>query len=144
MPKREAPGSAPVKAETKKTDEVKSTGKKVVEKFPLTEKAKKFIEKVEKGLTSKIFETREVEAGKTGTAKHRVVFITFSETPKSDTHPELTEEDDQFNVETIKKILFYYHTAKDAPDQGLELLQVIAPDEEEGFHLFAYQEFSEK
>ena len=142
MPRRDTPAQKPVKTEKTSTDEVK--GKKIVEKFPLTEKAKKFLERVEKGLSGKIFETREVEAGKTGTAKHRVVFITFSETPKSDTHPEMTEQDDVFNVEKIKDILFYYHTSKDAPEQGLELIQIIAPDAEEGFHLFAYQELSDK
>lgn len=142
MPRRDTPAKEPVKTEKKGTAEV--SGKKIVEKFPLTEKAKKFLEKVEKGLSGKIFETREVEAGKAGTAKHRVVFITFSETPKSDTHPEMTEQDDVFNVEKIKDILFYYHTSKDAPEQGLELIQIIAPDAEEGFHLFAYQELSDK
>lgn len=145
MPRRT---TAPVGDESKKTTPAPKTEgeKKVVEKFPATEKLKKFLEKAEKGLSKLIFETREIEVGKTGEAKSRIVYVSFAPTPKGEDHEELTPEDDVFNVQKIKDVLFHYHTSEYTDQAGMVLImQVLQPalDDPNGFHLLAYQEIKE-
>lgn len=137
-PKTEAKSNKTTKRPAEKQD------KKVVEKFPTLEKAKKYLEKVRKGLSGEIFDAKEIEAGKQGEQKVRIVFMNFSKVPKSDSHEELTPEEDAYNVERIKDALFYYHTGKDDSSDNAVVLQVITPADEDGFHLLAYQEISDK
>lgn len=141
MPKRaEKPEAVkePVAKNASKTE------KKVVEKFPTIEKAKKFLEKVRKGLSAELFDVREVEAGRAGEQKVKIAFLNFCKTPKGDGHEEMTKEEDAYNVECIKDVLFYYHTGTAGDNDSAVVLQVITPAEEGGFHLLAYQEVSDK
>ena len=132
-PARKAPAKAAGKAE-----------KKVVEKFPMLEKAKKFLEKVRKGLGDEVFDAKEVEAGKQGEQKMKIVFLNFCLDEKTKDHDELTPEEDAYNVECIKEVLFYYHTGVDSSTDSAVVLQVVPPLDGDGFHLLAYQEIQDK
>lgn len=146
MPKRAekaevATKAAPTKRPTRKaeTEKPKDGGeKKIVEKFPLYEKAKKFLEKVEKGLSTKVYEFRETEVGKAGEKRQRMVFLNFAETKKLE-DGELVGSDLDYNIATIKEVLYYYHTASDNSNSNVVALQVLAPEGEPA--LLVYQEF---
>lgn len=145
MPKRGE--SAPVGATATKTAPASKTAgaQKVVEKFPTTEKLKKFLEKAEKGLSKQLFNVKEIEAGKQGEQKNRIVFFTFAENPAKEDQDGLTPEEDQFNVQKIKDVLFHYHTMEFEQAGTVIVLQVSRPmpDDPSGYHLLSYQEYKD-
>ena len=121
----------PVRNEAEKTGEKKAPAAKakapeVVKVHPLETRVIKFLEDVEKGLSKRVNEKMLRQVADANGGKVPVLFVSFSPNGEAD-----DGIDDEFNVATIKEVLFSYHSAKDkAPTGGKELvLEVLAPEE---------------
>lgn len=125
---------------TEKAPEVKetttdTTAPKTVQKSPLEEKVKKFLDEVNPTIKDKIQEKLERVVA-SGGEKTNVLFLRFSKNASDE------EVDDEVNVETIKEILFAFHTMPENHKSGKALMVEIVPKTEDDPHTMCFYEVS--
>lgn len=130
MPKR---GTTAEKPEAKATEKGNET--KTVKKSPLEEKVKKFLDEVNPELQGKIQERLE-RVVSAGGEKNNVLFLRFSDSSEDE------EVNDEANVEAIKEILFFYHTAPEKIKSGKAMVVEIVPKTEDDPHTICFYEVS--
>lgn len=125
---------------TEKAPEVKetttdTTAPKTVQKSLLEEKVKKFLDEVNPTIKDKIQEKLERVVA-SGGEKTNVLFLRFSKNASDE------EVDDEVNVETIKEILFAFHTMPENHKSGKALMVEIVPKTEDDPHTMCFYEVS--
>lgn len=134
-------GKTTEKTETAKVGDVKeqttdtTATPKTVQKSLLEEKVKKFLDEVNPTIKDKIQEKLERVVA-SGGEKTNVLFLRFSKNSSDE------EVDDEVNVETIKEILFAFHTMPENHKSGKALMVEIVPKTEDDPHTMCFYEVS--
>lgn len=121
--------------EVKKVTTDTSNAPKTVQKSPLEEKVKKFLDEINPTIKDKIQEKLERVVA-SGGEKTNVLFLRFSKSSSDEV------VDDEVNVETIKEILFAFHTIPETHKSDKALMVEIVPKTEDDPHTMCFYEVS--
>lgn len=106
-----------------------------VQKSLLDEKVKKFLDEVNPDIKNRIQEKLE-RVVKSDGEKINVLFMRFSKTSADEV------VDEETNVETMKEILFAFHTTPDTHKSGKAMMVEIVPKTEDDPHTMCFYEVS--
>lgn len=140
MPKRsEAKATeAPAVEETKQDTSAKAGA--TTKKLPLTERVKKFFDKIDPELNKNVHEMSEQVVQDSEKNKNNMVMVVFTDKSNKKAEGVVVEE---ANIKHIKTALFGYHLMTDDKPTGKVLdMSILPPDpnDEDSVHILCVQE----